>query len=69
MEGSAPGLRPVIQYGARVVNDGAKRWAAWVSEYDLRRDLKLAFMQTKDFDAAFDMVHAALAKKVREATR
>ena len=61
-------MLPRIHYGAWVVEEGNhKRVVARLSEDDFLRELKLALLDLKDIDAAFERVRMKLVQRVREA--
>ena len=57
-----------ITYGAWIIEETAgRRVIAKIEEDDFRRELKLAFFETKDLDRALNIVRLMLVQKVRAA--
>lgn len=55
-----------FQYGARFTGNSKPSWVYWMKEEDYRRELKLAFFETKDIDQALDRVKQKVMAEVRK---
>jgi hypothetical protein len=54
-----------FQYGARFCGDTRPAWVYWMKEEDFRRELRLAFFETKDLDTALDRLKKKVVAEVR----
>ena len=62
-----PIARPEFQYGARYTSGKEKpSWVYFMPQEDFRRELKLAFFETKDLDKALDAMRSKVAAEVRK---
>lgn len=55
-----------FQYGARFSSDAKPSWKYWMVEDDFRRELKMAFFETKDLDLALTALKQKIANEVRK---